>query len=120
MTWRHDLKRKTIKSADELPKDFGKMPDLDQHQVKIGGGRIDVYRAWIVLERTEGCTCWTIAFKNPEVIQGHKAVVPCNFHKRELAEAWVREVHSKRRGWWGGKPNQRPMQSCIVEVELPE
>ena len=74
------------------------------------------YRSrFIVLERPEGSKCWTLASKN-EV----GGMLKATFSTRTRAEEWVRDVHSKRLGWWRGVPDQLPMQAHIAEVRLPE
>ncbi len=77
---------------------------------------------YVVLERTVGAKSWTIAFKR-SIDKGDGIGdfdVPAMFHRLNLARKFVREVQSKRRGWWGGKPNQRPMESKIIKCMLPE
>ncbi len=72
-------------------------------------------KEYLVFERTQGSKCWTIAFKTAR----YGDPIPAVFLKRERAEDWVAEVHSKKLGWWGGKPNQRPMEAHIAEIVLP-
>lgn len=67
---------------------------------------------YVVFERTQGAKCWTLAHKDSDT--------PACFRNINAAEDWVANVHSKRKGWWGGKPDQRPMQSHIAVIELPE
>lgn len=69
---------------------------------------------YVVFERTQGSKCWTIAMKK---LPGTR--IPAYFHRKDLAKAFVRDVQSKRLGWWDGKPNQRPMESLIAAVKLP-
>ena len=76
---------------------------------------------YVVFERTVGAKCWTIAVKK-SIDKGDGAgdfQLSAMFHRLNLARKFVKEVHSKRRGWWGGKPNQRPMESKIVKCVLP-
>lgn len=73
-------------------------------------------KRYLVFEKPEASKTWTIAFM---AIPKFERMTPADFIKRENAEAWVRDVHSKRLGWWEGKPNQVPLQAHIAEVELP-
>ena len=76
---------------------------------------------YVVFERTQGAKSWTIAHKR-SVDKGDGQgdfTVPAMFHKRCLAEAFVLTVQSHRRGWWHGKPDQRPMESKIIKCVLP-
>ena len=78
---------------------------------------------YVVFERTVGTKSWTIASKlSLEAERGDKFGdfdVLAIFHRLNLARKFVKEVQSKRRGWWDGKPNQRPMESKIVKCVLP-
>ena len=69
-------------------------------------------KRYIVFERPEGSKCWTMAFKD--------SGLPASFMNRGMADMWVEEEHSHRRGWLHGKPNQTPMQAHIAKVELPQ
>ena len=71
------------------------------------------HKRYVVFERTKGSKCWTIAHHE-------ERNVPAQFSCLSCAWKWVADVHSKRRGWWGGKPNQRPMEAHIAEIDLPE
>jgi len=79
---------------------------------------------YVVFERTVGAKSWTIASKlSLAAARGDKFgdfTVPAMFHRLNLARKFVRDVQSKRRGWWGGKPNQRPIESKIIKCILPE
>ena len=67
----------------------------------------------------EGASSWTIAHRDPRRFDGELLPgTPACFSKRIHAREWVRDVHSKRLGWWHGKPNQRPMVAKIVKCEL--
>ena len=69
-------------------------------------------KRYIVFERPEGSKCWTMAFK--------QSLVPASFMNKMMAKIWVKDYHSKTKGWHDGKPDQVPMQSHIAVVELPE
>jgi hypothetical protein len=68
-------------------------------------------KRYIVYCRPVGSKCWTIAPKDRGA--------PAEFHKRETAEEFIRDVLSTRKGWKSGIPNQTPMEGIIIEVELP-
>ncbi len=74
-------------------------------------------KAYVVFECPQGSATWTVARRDPTV--GGVATT-AHFLKRDVAERFCSEVMSKRRGWWGGKPDQRPMEWHIAEVELPD
>ncbi|MEI6148945.1 MAG: hypothetical protein WCS01_07595 [bacterium] len=74
-------------------------------------------KAYIVFECPQGSACWTVAHRDPN---GAGIATTAHFHKKELAERFCSEVMSKRKGWWGGKPDQRPMDWHIAEVDLPD
>ena len=76
---------------------------------------------YVVFERTVGTKSWRIAVKK-SIDKGDGAGdfhLPAVFRRFNSARKFVKEVQSKRRGWWDGKPNQRPMESKIVKCVLP-
>jgi len=87
-------------------------------------------KRFVVFERPKGGKSWTIAYKESKeadrVLKDGSTdgfgdfTVPAMFHRLDLAEKWVKDVHSKRLGWWGGKPDQRPMEAYIADVPVPQ
>jgi len=73
--------------------------------------------SYVVFERTLGSKCWTLAYK--EHWSDKTDTMPAIFSSRLAAKRWVRDVHSKRLGFWGGKPDQRMMEAHIAEVQHP-
>jgi hypothetical protein len=74
-------------------------------------------KTYVVFECPQGSVTWTVAHREPTVgFIGRTA----HFSTRECAERFCAEVMSKRRCWWGGQPDQRPMDWHIAEVELPD
>ena len=76
---------------------------------------------YVVFERTVGAKSWTIAFK-PSLYKGDGSRdfnVPAMFHRFDSARKFVKNVQKKRRGWWGGVPDQRPIESKIIKCVLP-
>lgn len=76
---------------------------------------------YVVFERTVGAKSWTIAVKKSVDLGDGLGDfhVPAMFARWALARAFVKNVQSKRLGWWNGKPNQRPMESKIIKCVLP-
>ncbi len=77
-------------------------------------------KRYIVFGRPEGSKCWTMAWKVSRSGHDKGEILPALFLHRASAETWVADVHSKRKGWKDGIPNQTPMTAHIAEVELPE
>lgn len=77
---------------------------------------------YVVFERTVGAKSWTIAVKK-SIDRGDGIgdfQLPAMFARLSLAREFVKNVQSKRRGWWGGIPDQRPIESKIIKCALPE
>lgn len=88
-------------------------------------------KRYVVFERVQGSKSWTIATKPvppitnlPEHLKcletDEITFIPAMFHLYELAEKFVNEIQSKKLGWWGGIPSQRPFESHIAEVDCPD
>jgi len=85
---------------------------------------MQVQKRIVVFERVQGGKSWTIASKESKESDRNDGfgdfTIPALFSRMDLAEKWVKNEHSKRRGWWGGKPNQRPMEAFIADVPVPQ
>ena len=69
---------------------------------------------YIVFERTMGSKCWTLVH-----VLFNGRYFPATFAKRKSATIVAKEI-KKKMGWWGGMPNQRPMQVYVATIKLPK
>lgn len=75
-------------------------------------------KRYVVFYRTQGSKSWCVAMKN--AIGKPKMRLPAEFHKRENALKFIKTEIETKKGWWGGVPNQRPYEGCIITVTLPK
>jgi hypothetical protein len=96
-----------------------RIAELDaKHKALLARPRKPTTR-WLVFGRPVGARCWSLTSR--EFRLGRRTLeMPAVFGERPLAlehAAWVRKT---KRCYWGGVPDARACQACVVKVVLPK
>ena len=107
----------TLKHRSELsPK---RNAELDaKHAALMAKPRKPTVR-WLVWGRPVGSRTWSLASRNEAAIKGMEPgpAIFCTRRRARLHAAWMRK---HQRCYWGGVPNSRACQACVVKVILPK
>ena len=74
---------------------------------------------WLVWGRPVGSRHWSLASRNEAAIKGMEPG-PAIFGSRRRARLHAMWMRKHQRCYWGGVPNSRACQACVVKVILPK